>query len=166
MNRPFHHRRKRLKSPVRLSTLVDGHTRRWRLLALHRLEVIRRKWPEAAGDFVATHVVPVRLVRRILRVAAEDTTWLTEMTYLADAILERLRTLLPGDWVEELRTVVGVPMPPLPAPEPEVKLGPPTAEMFNRVEEACNSIEDSALRSAIQRAMLARLRREEADHLK
>lgn len=158
---PPHNRRRRKKysKPARLSDLVGSHTRRWRLTALHRLEVIRRKWAQAAGEYVAQHAVPVRLVRKTLRVAVEDSSWAAEMTYLAGPILERLQKLLKGYWVEEIRPVLVESIPDSPPPTPDITLPEPTEEMQQRADRAVKNIVDQKLKEAMRRAVLASLRR-------
>ena len=122
---PYRRRRKKYTKPARLSDLVGSHTRRWKLTALHRLEVIRRKWAQAAGEYVARHAVPVRLVRRTLRVAVPDSSWASEMTYLGGPILERLQKLFP--WPGTPRPYCSAWSPPRPGPRPD----PPGAHRGN-----------------------------------
>jgi hypothetical protein len=161
---PFMRRRRKKGSPPsRLSDLVSSHTRRWKLTALHRLEVIRRKWAQAAGEYVAGHTVPVRLVRKTLRVAVPDSGWASEMTYLAGPILERLQALLRGNWVEEIKPVLVDSIPDSPAPAPGVKLPEPTEKMLADAQRAVAGISDDDLREAMRRAVLASLRRLDAE---
>ena len=160
---PNRRRRKKYTKPARLSDLVGSHTRRWKLTALHRLEVIRRKWAAAAGEYVAKHAVPVRLVRKTLRVAVEDSSWAAEMAYLAGPIVERLQKMLKGDWVEEIRAVQVESIPDSPAPAEEITLPEPTEEMRQRAEQAVAGITDDKLRESMRRAVLASLRRLDAE---
>jgi hypothetical protein len=156
-------RRKKYTKPARLSDLVGSHTRRWRLTALHRLEVIRRKWVQAAGEYVARHAVPVRLVRKTLRVAVEDSSWSAEMTYLAGPIVERLQKILKGDWVEEIKPVLVESIPDPPPPAPGISLREPTEEMQQRADQAVKDITDEKLKESMRRAVLASLRRLDAE---
>jgi hypothetical protein len=128
---------------------------------LQRLEVIRHRWAEAAGEYVAQHVVPVRLVKKSLRVAADDSSWINEMTYMKDTILERLQELLGGKWVDEIHVVAGECHNPLPAKEPPFKLGQITKDMDKQAEEVGQDLADRDLAEAIKRARLAQLRRNE-----
>lgn len=152
--------RKKLARPVKLADLIDRRSRRWRLQRLKRLEIIRAKWPEAAGEYVAEHTQPVRLVRKTLRVVVEDAGWQNEMSYLAPTILERLRELLPGDWVDELKPVTGEPLPAtsdLPHYS-RPRLAEPSAEMLKRLDRALPDMKNRDLYQAIRRAMLSSLR--------
>jgi hypothetical protein len=160
MKHPFERHRKRLRSPIRLKDLIQNRTRRWKMTLLQRTEIIQQKWAEAAGEYVASHVVPSRLIRKTLRVVAEDSAWLTEMTYLGEEILVRLKELLPGDWVDKIQTVVGEPLPKRALSEPAVLLAKTSKEMLHRVEEVGDLVDDTELRKAIERAMLAGVRRD------
>ena len=160
---PYRRRRKKYTKPARLSDLVGSHTRRWKLTALHRLEVIRRKWAQAAGEYVARHAVPVRLVRRTLRVAVPDSSWASEMTYLGGPILERLQKLLKGNWVDEIKPVLVDSIPDSPAPVPDLILPEPTEEMHSRADRAVATVTDEKLRASMRRAVLASLRRLDAE---
>jgi hypothetical protein len=163
MSPPYRRRRRKCAKPYRLSDLVSSHTRRWKLTALHRLEVIRRKWAQAAGEYVARHTIPVRLVRKTLRVAVPDSSWSSEMAYLAGPILERLQKLLKGNWVEEIKPVLVESIPGSPAPVPGLTLPEPTAEMHNHADRAVKDITDEKLRASMRRAVLAYLRRHDAE---
>lgn len=160
---PRRRKRKRLKKPIRLAELMDQRTRQWRFAHLAKLEAIRAQWPKAAGDYVAAHVQPARLVRKQLRLAADDAGWVSELTYLGPEILARLAELLPGPWVTELKVVPGEPMPAeTPAPPDRVELAAETPEMRRAAEAVADELTDEALAAAVRRASLARLRRLDA----
>ncbi|NMB75095.1 MAG: DUF721 domain-containing protein [Myxococcales bacterium] len=154
-------RRARLKAPVKLSGIIERQSRKLRFHSLRRLEVIRSCWRQVAGEMLARHVVPVRLVRKTLRLSVADHAWLNEMSYLAGPLLERLQQALPGQWVEELKFVVGEPAPEIRPHEPSATacLAPVTDAMIREAEQAAEQVSDEALRQAILRASLARLRR-------
>lgn len=157
--KPRRRKKQHRRGPIPLAELLGKSARRWRFVHLHRLEVIRRAWREAAGEFVARHAVPVRLVRKTLRVSVEDSTWVSEMTYLGPEILERLKARLKGNWVAELKVVVGEPAEPLPSPPPPFDLPPATPALARQAASLAGDVADPALRAAVQRAALAYLRR-------
>ncbi len=114
---------------------------------------------------MAEHVVPVRLVRKTLRVVADDAAWINEMTYLVDSILERLQDLLPGKWVDKIQTVAGEPIPEeiLRRPLLPARLAEITPEMRARAQAAAAQAKTPALAATIERAMLATMRRISAE---
>ena len=143
-------RRRKYAKPSRLSDLVGSHTSRWR-------------WAKAAGEYMARHAVPVRLVRRTLRVAVPDSSWAAEMIYLAGPILERLQKMLKGAWVEEIKPVLVDSIPDSPPVAREIKLPEPTEEMNRRADRAVKDVADENLRESMRRAVLASLRRLDAE---
>lgn len=49
------------------------------------------KWDEAVGAQIAAHVRPVKLDDKTLLVEADTATWATQVKFLADTIISRLR---------------------------------------------------------------------------
>jgi len=163
MFRPgFQGKGRKHRTPTSLSELVSAHSRRWRFQTLYRLEYIRQKWPQAAGEYVAQHVFPVRLIRKTLRVSVSDSSWGNEMSYLAGTILERLQELIPAGWVQEIHVAAGGnPVPPPPLPKP-VLLAEKTPDMTAKAQSVAAGL-DTDLSDAFARAMLACLRRRAAN---
>ncbi len=55
-------------------------------------------WREIAGDELARHVTPVRLAGGVLVVRAESPAWATQVSYLAQQLLDRANDVLgPGE---------------------------------------------------------------------
>ena len=148
-----------------MADLLGAQARRWKFQHLHRLERVRRVWPQAAGDYVARHVSPVKLYKGTLRLAVVDASWANELSYLAPEILERLRQLLPKGWVEELKVVQGEVLPPdaagRDAQVPQLPEASPA--MQARAQELSEDIADENLAEAVRRARLASLRRLDAE---
>jgi hypothetical protein len=154
--------RKRLAKPVRLAELVDKRAKRWRFQHLGRMEVIRTRWKEAAGEFVARNVIPVRLVRKQLRLAVSDSSWASEMAYLKDEILERLLELLPKGWIKEIKVVTTEPFPAEDVLDTqEFCLAPTTEDMHKKADQVASLVSDPNLSQAIKRARISQLRRED-----
>lgn len=49
------------------------------------------KWDDAVGAQIAAHVRPVKLDDKTLLVEADTATWATQVKFLADTIISRLR---------------------------------------------------------------------------
>lgn len=49
------------------------------------------KWDDAVGAQIAAHVRPVKLDDKTLLVEADSATWATQVKFLADTIISRLR---------------------------------------------------------------------------
>ena len=56
-----------------------------------------RRWDDAVGENVAAHVRPIKLDRGILVVVADDPAWATQVKFLADTIIERLKSVADVD---------------------------------------------------------------------
>ncbi len=154
--------RRRRQAPAILSELVSAQSRRWRFQTLFRLEHIRQKWPQAAGEYVAQHVFPVRLIRKTLRVSVADASWGNEMSYLSATILERLQELIPAGWVEEIHVVAGGDFAPPPPVRKPVKLAEKTPAMAEKAKSVAKGLEPE-IEDAFTRAMLTCLRRRAAN---
>ena len=151
--------------PASLAELVGKQARRWRFQHLHRLERLRRVWPEAAGVYVAQHASPVRLMRKSLRLAVADSAWAAELTYLIPEILERLKTLVPPGWVEEIKVVQGEVLPCGESPNnasDNLVLPKASSAMKQAAADLGEQVADENLGDAIRRARLAALRRLDA----
>src|SRR6476646_7469911 len=64
-----------------------------------------RAWHDAVGDRVARRTRPMRLENGVLTVRAATAVWAQELTFLAPAIVQRLKVL--GLQVDSLRFRVG-----------------------------------------------------------
>jgi hypothetical protein len=145
-------------SPTSMNELMNKQINRFGIQGLYKLEIIRQLWPQAAGPYVARYATPIRLIRKSLRIATSDATWMTEMTYLAESILKRLQDLLPGNWVKELKIVTvesSQVLWPLAEKSAYLKTIHPTKEMLDRVDLATCCIQDEQLCKSIKKAMLA-----------
>lgn len=63
---------------------------------------LRKAWAEAVGEQVASHASVHRLRGDVLEVLVDSDAWATELTYLADALIERLDARLGGGVVGSL----------------------------------------------------------------
>jgi hypothetical protein len=124
------------------------------------LAALTAAWPEVVGAAVARQAWPLRIARDgTLHVATSSATWANELGFLADEIVERLRTRLGHDAPSRLRCAVG-PVPESPADEPEPSVGPPPevpAEIGAEADSAVSAIDDPELRELVARAARASL---------
>jgi predicted nucleic acid-binding Zn ribbon protein len=64
------------------------------------------RWPELVGDAVAAHSRPVSMNGTTLVVAVSDPAWATQLRFLERDLVERLRTELGTDAVNEIEVRV------------------------------------------------------------
>ncbi len=153
-------------APIKISDLINKQAKRLGLETMYRLETIRRCWPHVAGEYVARHVVPIRLIRKSLRVAVSDSTWLNEMIYLHESLLLNLREHLGTDWIREIKSVVAEKTPhdlfPIQNNSNREIRAPVSEAILKRVEKITRTITDEQLNHRIHKAMVACLSRLEA----
>ena len=66
---------------------------------------IHRVWQEVAGEAVADHVRPVRLLGGVLLLEADSGAWATQVRYLSASLIERANAELGAALVERVQIV-------------------------------------------------------------
>ena len=66
-------------------------------------------WTEVAGETVAAHVRPVRLLGGVLVLEADSGAWATQVRYLTGTLAERANEVLGTALVEQVQVVVARP---------------------------------------------------------
>ena len=79
--------------PVPLTSSLDAMMRSLRGTDRIQIGGVFGKWDEAVGPSVAAHLRPVKLDRGVLLVEADEAAWATQAKFLADTIVDRLRTV-------------------------------------------------------------------------
>jgi hypothetical protein len=125
------------------------------------LAAVTAAWPEVVGDVVARQAWPLRLARDgTLHVATSSATWANELGFLADEILDRLRSRLGSDAPTGIRCAAG-PIPEAGAPRdsPEADRVPVETppEIAAEAAVAASAIADPELRETVARAVRASL---------
>ena len=80
-----------VSEPVPITRSLDSMMKSMR--GTDRIQVggVFGKWDEAVGAQIAGHVRPIRLDHGTLLVEADTATWATQVKFLADTIITRLR---------------------------------------------------------------------------
>ncbi|WP_158412260.1 DciA family protein [Ilumatobacter nonamiensis] len=80
-----------MADPVPIAQSLDAMMKSLR--GTDRIQVggVFGKWDVAVGDQIAAHVRPVKLDQGMLLVEADTSTWATQVKFLADTIIDRLR---------------------------------------------------------------------------
>ena len=115
---------------------------------------VRGRWVAVVGETVARHAVPARMAAGALVVVCSSSAWSSELTMLAPAIGERLRTELGRPL--ELRFEVGeVTAPEAPARAP---LPPPDPDALRHARRLAADVPSPELRASLERAISRTLR--------
>lgn len=153
---------RRARRPAHIGQAVDELLAQTNLQARAREQLCALVWSQAVGEAVAqvSHVYRVR--EGVAYVRCESAVWAQQLSLQQRSILRKLRALLEGPYIKELRfrtTGPGPPAPqqpaesPAPTPSPEdlravhlsdqevariteVAAGAPTGELRQRLEEA------------------------------
>lgn len=80
-----------VSDPVPITRSLDSMMKSLR--GTDRIQVggVFGKWDDAVGAQIAAHVRPIKLDQGTLLVEADTSTWATQVKFLADTIISRLR---------------------------------------------------------------------------
>lgn len=126
--------------PVRIKDALSPLGRRLGLRSPAEAARVFSRWAEVVGTAVAEHANPSSLKGGVLRIAADSSTWATEITYLAEEIKARANEVAGADVVSEVRVWTGKgdagprqsgtskPPPGASSPNPEGERATPSAD--------------------------------------
>ncbi|MFH2004959.1 MAG: DUF721 domain-containing protein [bacterium] len=156
--------------PMPVGKLLESLLERRHLSKPLRLYRVQRLWPSLVGEPTAGRSRPTSLRQGVLSVAVADSTWVQELTYLKQELLERVQSALSAQAVTALRFYVragaaseapAVDAAPPPEPDPlQAPLAPEVAQALDEFESSLDSITDPELRRSIRRAFVYQLLRE------
>jgi len=119
--------------------------------------LLPRLWREAVGEVFARQSCPRLIVGGLLQVAVSNANWLHEMRFMKEAILERLRGMLPDTPLRDIRFKVA----PVPGAQ-EVEDDEPLPELSpaetTHIRDQAACIGDEELRDAFEAVMRAHAR--------
>lgn len=148
--------REKRKNPVQISHILTGQARRLKLSEGMITYRIWDRWREIAGDAIALHARPARWQKNTLIVRVENSSWLQELSFLKNNIVEKIRALCPEIKISEIHLELGE----LPTPPPASKKQLPISlkklrkEEVDFIERAAGEIDDEAVQEAAKRAMI------------
>lgn len=96
----FESREGRRHFPVKAGLVLGKFVKR---LDLDVAVEVLKAWPEAAGEFVARHLVALRFENGTLWVRSEDSVWSQQLTFLKPKLLEHLTAALKRTLVRDIR---------------------------------------------------------------
>lgn len=70
-----------------------------------KLEVLKANWVNVAGEEAAEHSIPTRLAKGVLRVAADDSSWASELSMRSADISRKAESLLGEGEIERVRVL-------------------------------------------------------------
>jgi len=162
-------RRKPRRKPENLASPVTASvTAALRKLALNFPEIhpeIWSRWQDIAGPQMYRRTFPLKLQQGILTVGVSSSTWLQQLSFLKESLLNRLDEEVGPDVVSEIRFVldssVAARGPRVKKPRTAAKNKSAPAAIDPSTETAIEKIDAPELAEAIRRAMLASIQRGE-----
>jgi len=92
--------------PQRLGRALDRLMGSLRAPSVDVLDSVFTKWPEIVGDDVAAHSRPLSIDGETLIVAAEDSTWASELRWLENEVIARVAEVSKSDRISALNVRV------------------------------------------------------------
>ena len=93
-------------SPQRLGRALDRLMGTLRAPSVDVLDSVFNKWPEIVGVDVAAHSRPVSIDGETLVVAAQDSTWASEIKWLENEVISRVAEVSGSNRVSALNVRV------------------------------------------------------------
>ncbi|MDG2025588.1 MAG: DUF721 domain-containing protein [Acidimicrobiales bacterium] len=95
------------RGPQRIGRVLDRLLGTMRAPSVDVLDSVFSRWPEIVGPDVAAHCRPVSIESDTLTVAAEDSTWASELRWLEKDLLTRLAEVAGTDCISAVKVRVG-----------------------------------------------------------
>ncbi|HWP57334.1 MAG TPA: DUF721 domain-containing protein [Candidatus Acidoferrales bacterium] len=106
-------------------------------------------WNDTVGPIVARHAQPERIRNGTLFVGVTSSTWMNELQYVKDIIIDKLNEQLGREVVKNIFFVMGQQETPRPAPAGKPLARPPAPRAQATAE--LESIRDPEIRDALKR---------------
>jgi predicted nucleic acid-binding Zn ribbon protein len=112
---------------------------------------IKRGWANMVGAALARRTEPTRLIHGTLHCTVSSSSWMTELNYQKELIMEKINTALGEKAVSAILFKPGEIRPRKTAPPP----APPAKGRLGKefIDKTASKIEDPALRSLVKRVM-------------
>jgi len=122
-----------------------------------REEQVVTGWDAAVGPQIAAHARPSHVVNRRLTVVTASPVWTQQLALLKPELLRRIAGLFGRDVVTDLFFVTGRIDPAPAAPTPAAAARRAAADLPVELEGELGAIDDSGVRDAVRRLILAAL---------
>jgi len=135
-------------------------------LALQRLPFRRRLddyaiweiWDETVGPAIARNARPHKIRDGTLFVKVRAPTWMQQLQYMKDMIMEKLNQRLEREAVTNIFFVVGeIPVETPPPDDPDTPV--PAVDATRLPEDELSRVDDPGLRDSLRRLLLNHLRK-------
>lgn len=88
--------------PSHISDIIDNSLTKLSLSARLREYKLHQAWPEIVGPLIAKRTCPLKLIRKTLYVNVSSQTWMTELQYQKNDIIERIKEMVDQELVNDI----------------------------------------------------------------
>lgn len=92
--------------PKKLGSAIEEMLRHMNAPSADVLRAVFVRWPEVVGEEVAAHARPDTIDGTTLVVVADDPTWASQLHWLENQLIERIRRVSGSDRVEAVKVRV------------------------------------------------------------
>jgi predicted nucleic acid-binding Zn ribbon protein len=100
-------RRKALKSPAHIKTIIPHLMKSYRNQGDTEMVKIFGIWEKAVGVSISKHAQPEAFKGKLLLVNVTDSTWMHQLQFLKKDILAKLNAVMGQHRIEEIRFRIG-----------------------------------------------------------
>jgi len=100
-------RRKQSKTFTPIGTLIQGIMRQYHPLPEHELAQVWEIWENAVGSMLAANARPAAFKGNLLLVHVTNSTWMHQLRFIENELIEKLNQSLGGDRVAKIKFKIG-----------------------------------------------------------
>jgi len=149
-------RRKRRKDLERLNTFLETALKRRKINLNLQDPNLAEPWNSAVGDIISAQTCPYRLRHGTLFVHVSTSTWMHQLHFMKQEIIEKVNSFLDASQVKDIRFSIGT-IPPLKHRVNPDYQSPDIACLRPRdrrmISKSLESIADGELKSILERVM-------------
>ena len=149
-------RRKRRKDLECLNTFLETALKRRKIHLSLQDPYLTEPWNNAVGDIIAAQTYPYRLRHGILFVHVSTSTWMHQLHFMKQEIIEKVNSFLDASPVKDIRFSIG--RIPTPKHRETPDFQPPDTSLLRprdrrMISESLESIADDELKTILERVM-------------
>ena len=151
------------REPQRVGSILERALKKMSLDGKLKEQEIWNVWNRVTGEHVARHAQPDFMRNGILFVRVSTSSWMHQLSYMSQGIMEALNQRLGAPIVREIRFKLGDIVPssrPTPRPsEPPHPISPPKQSISRKIQKTLSPIKDVRVREILGRVILKDLER-------
>jgi hypothetical protein len=146
-----------MKKPQSIHTILEQTLKGLNLDGPMKSYSIWGAWKEIVGESVALQTQPRSIRNRILFIDVSHSTWMQQLQFLKQTLLEKIHAFLGEPLIEDIRFRLGkiTPAPsPSPSEERKLKEGGLDKGTMNRIERLIENITDAEVKKGFRELLI------------